>query len=80
MKNTYKNFSNEEQIKDYLLAPYLESLDKVCEYAKSEPEITRIAVIGICEDSLEVGVWLTDLSEKKCDQSEHGIVVYDRKS
>ena len=104
MKNTYKNFSNEEQIKDYLLAPYLESLDKVCEYAKSEPEITRIAVIGICEDSLEVGVWLTDLSEEKCDkygarifginesfkvftaefypsgdQSEHGIVVYERK-
>ena len=68
MKNTYKNFANEEQVKDYLLNPYLESLDKVCEYAMSEPKITRISVICMSDDCIDIAVWLTDLSEENCNK------------
>ena len=68
MKNTYKNFANEEQVKDYLLNPYLESLDKVCEYARTEPGITRIAVLRIGDCVVELAVWLADISEENCDR------------
>ena len=63
-----KIYFNEEQVKDYLLKSYLESLNKICEYAETEPQITRIAVLCLGESCIEIAVWLTDISEENCDK------------
>lgn len=75
MKNTEKKLFNEAQVKDYLLSPYLETLNKVCEYAVTEPGITRIAVLRFGEDCIDIAVWLTDASEENCDK--HGAHIFN---
>ena len=74
MNNSEKKLFNEEEVINYLFMPYLESLNKVCEYAASDPEITRIAVLCIDESCIDIAVWLTDASEENCDR--HGLGIY----
>ena len=68
MNDTQKYYFNEEEVKDYLLKPYIETLNKVCEYAASEPDITRIAVLGLGDGCIDIAVWLKDITEEKCDK------------
>ena len=78
MINSENKLFNEEQVIDYLFKPCLESLNKVCEYAMNEPEITRISVLRIGEYCIDIAVWLTDASAENCDKYGLGIYTADK--
>ena len=58
MNNTEKKYFDEEQVKDYLMDTYIEALNAACEYAATEPQITRISVLWLGDYCIEVAVWL----------------------
>lgn len=64
MNNTEKKYFDEEQVKDYLMDTYIEALNAACEYAATEPQITRISVLWLGDYCIEVAVWLENYSEE----------------
>ena len=64
MNNTEKKYFDEEQVKDYLMGRYIKALNAACEYAATEPQITRISVLWLGNYCIEVAVWLENYSEE----------------